>query len=291
MQTMSRRLNRLWSPIAMVILIPVSLVTFAVLGVAVWITYVCPSPNPPPLSPRPDDKPILVPGSMDSDANLLPLMDLPDLSKVDRRIIEPTGLVNPRYCLLVFGPQAKSCVWIVVDGEKVYVDRNGNGDLTEAEAFEPDERPEHLQDGGYHQWTYSLGDLAPGSQSEKHTGLTLDRYQDGDGPIHSVLSVWVGGVTLQCAGWGPLFTESRDTAPIVHFGGPVVAKPLRGSVLRVHSERQELHFCVGTPGLGNDSFAYVGCEAVPADLHPVVEVAWPGGGTGFKERFALLRRC
>jgi hypothetical protein len=290
MVTMSRRLNRLWSLIVLVILIMVSFMTFAVVGAAVWLTYINPSPNPPPLSPRPDDKPILVPGPMDSDADLPPLMDLPDLSKVDRRIIEPSGLVNPRYCLLVFGPQAKSRVWIVVDGETVYVDRNGNGDLTKAgEAFAPDEHPESTL-GGYHEWTYSLGDLAPGDQSEKHTGLTLDRYQDGDGPIHSVLSVWVDGVTLQCAGWGPLFTESRDTAPIVHFGGPVVAKPLRGSVLRVNTEHQELHFCVGTPGLGNDSFAYVGCEAVPADLHPVVEVAWPGG-TGFKERFALIRRC
>jgi hypothetical protein len=31
----------------------------------------------------------------------------------------------------VFGPEAKRSVWLVIDGEDLYVDRNGNGDLTE----------------------------------------------------------------------------------------------------------------------------------------------------------------
>src|SRR5262249_4307689 len=39
---------------------------------------------------------------------------------------------KPRYCLLVFGPEAKTRVWLVLDGDVLYVDRNGNGDLTEA---------------------------------------------------------------------------------------------------------------------------------------------------------------
>jgi hypothetical protein len=219
-------------------------------------------------------------------------MTLPDLSKVDRHIVVPTGLEKPGYCLLVFGPQAKSRVWIVVDGETVYVDRNGNGDLSEVgKAFPPSERPENTLMAGYHSWTYSLGDLVLGGESEKHTGLTLVRYQDGDGPIESVLSVWVDGIRLQYAGWGPLFTASPSTAPIVHFGGAVVAKPLRGTILRINEKPQELHFCLGTPGLGDHSFAYIGCETRPANTHPVIEIDWPSDGTGFKERFALTQRC
>jgi hypothetical protein len=58
---------------------------------------------------------------------------LPDLSKVDRRLVEPPGLTKPLYCLLVFGPQAATRVWLVLDGEKFYVDRNGDGDLTDPE--------------------------------------------------------------------------------------------------------------------------------------------------------------
>src|SRR5437868_9329865 len=59
-----------------------------------------------------------------------------DLATIDRTIgKEPPYQSKPKYCLLVFGPDAKTRVWLVLDGDVLYVDRNGNGDLTE-----PDER-------------------------------------------------------------------------------------------------------------------------------------------------------
>ena len=56
-----------------------------------------------------------------------------DLTKIDRTIAkEPTyQSKTPKYGLLVFGPEAKSRVWVVLDGDFLYVDRNCNGDLTE----------------------------------------------------------------------------------------------------------------------------------------------------------------
>lgn len=56
-----------------------------------------------------------------------------DYAKIDRTIAkEPTyQSTAPKYCLLVFGPEADTRVWLVLDGEVLYVDRNGNGDLTE----------------------------------------------------------------------------------------------------------------------------------------------------------------
>src|SRR5215470_2192313 len=55
-----------------------------------------------------------------------------DLTKIDRTIAkEPVYQNKPKYCLLVFGPEAKTCVWLVLDGNVLYVDRNGNGDLLE----------------------------------------------------------------------------------------------------------------------------------------------------------------
>src|SRR5262245_16175679 len=55
------------------------------------------------------------------------------LSKIERVIAkEPAYQTkNPKYCLLVFGEEAKQRVWLVLDGNALYVDRNGNGDLTE----------------------------------------------------------------------------------------------------------------------------------------------------------------
>ena len=44
---------------------------------------------------------------------------------------EPKYASQPYYALLAFGPKAQLMTWIVVDGEVVYLDRNGNGDLTE----------------------------------------------------------------------------------------------------------------------------------------------------------------
>src|SRR4051812_21945315 len=47
---------------------------------------------------------------------------------------EPTYQGRPRYCLLVFGPEAKARIWLVRDERHLYVDRAGTGDLTTPEA-------------------------------------------------------------------------------------------------------------------------------------------------------------
>jgi hypothetical protein len=63
-----------------------------------------------------------------------------DLTKIDRSIRkEPVyQSKNPQYCLLAFGSEAKIHVWLVIDGDALYVDRNGNGDLTDpGERFNP----------------------------------------------------------------------------------------------------------------------------------------------------------
>jgi hypothetical protein len=54
-----------------------------------------------------------------------------DYDKVERKLTkEPAYRTRtPRYALLLFGPAARP-VWVVLDGETLYVDRNGDGDLT-----------------------------------------------------------------------------------------------------------------------------------------------------------------
>src|SRR5262245_14914174 len=56
-----------------------------------------------------------------------------DLTRIDRSLRKEPAYQSktPQYCLLVFGPQAKVRVWLVLDGDALYLDRNGNGDLTD----------------------------------------------------------------------------------------------------------------------------------------------------------------
>src|SRR5690242_3715436 len=76
-----------------------------------------------------------------------------DLTRVDRTIRhEPVYKARPKYCLLVFGPKAKQRVWLVLDGNVLYVDRNGNGDLTEkgkrvnVPQFKASDHPAHARE-------------------------------------------------------------------------------------------------------------------------------------------------
>ena len=53
------------------------------------------------------------------------------LKKIDLTIKkEPKYVGEPRYLMLAFGPEAKFLAWVVLDGATLYVDRNGDGDLT-----------------------------------------------------------------------------------------------------------------------------------------------------------------
>src|SRR4051812_6132265 len=55
-----------------------------------------------------------------------------DYSRIDRKIAREPAYrsKSPRYALLLFGPKAALRVWLVLDGEELYLDRNGDGDLT-----------------------------------------------------------------------------------------------------------------------------------------------------------------
>src|SRR4051794_32966947 len=84
-----------------------------------------------------------------------------DLSHIDRAIRkEPAYRTkSPKYCLLVFGPEAKTRVWLVLDGGTLYVDRNGNGDLTEPGEKVAAEKAEGVAEGVY---TFQAGAVRDG---------------------------------------------------------------------------------------------------------------------------------
>jgi RNA polymerase sigma factor (sigma-70 family) len=100
-----------------------------------------------------------------------------DLSKVDRTFKkEPAYKAGPKYCLLAFGPGAKQRVWLVLDGDTLYVDRKGNGDLTEegervrAPAFSPSEHYLFSRER-----SIEIGDISVGGLT--HTGLVVKQAE------------------------------------------------------------------------------------------------------------------
>ena len=49
-----------------------------------------------------------------------------ELAKIDRTIVrEPTYASTPKYCLLVFGPEAKTRIWLVIDDQRGQIHRRG----------------------------------------------------------------------------------------------------------------------------------------------------------------------
>src|SRR4029077_15428016 len=96
-----------------------------------------------------------------------------DLSKVDRAIAkEPAYKSKPKYCLLVFGPEAQTKVWLVQDGDTLYVDRNGNGDLTEDGEKVADQRGEGPADGRY---SFKVGEVRDGALTHKELFVCVSK--------------------------------------------------------------------------------------------------------------------
>jgi hypothetical protein len=208
-----------------------------------------------------------------------------DLTAIDRTIVREPACAgkSSRYALLVLGPAAKDRIWLVKDSAALYVDRNGNGDLTD-----PGEKITPREGGsGEHGYAFEIPDLT--LRGQKHLNLRvafqpLRRWAFGEtarradvqgalkkDPQGDVLSlslqasmphlnpvarVWsfAGPIDLD----GPLCpSASPKDAPVVHLGGPLevslhVSRPtLRRNrtnalMLAVGVQDDEAHFGLDT---------------------------------------------
>ena len=251
-----------------------------------------------------------------------------DLTKVPRGIgKEPTYTSKaPRYLLLVFGPEAAERVWLVQDGDTLYVDRNGNGDLTEAgEAVPVKKRAGSDPDADGR--GFEAGDINVGGRIHKSlvvANIPLARLPEdvqslpdarqllrADPKAHIVsLTLEVRHATLKGAGVegrlpivvGPMdlggmlvFGISSKDAPVIHADGPLQIT-FYGNLptLRVGRET-DLILAVGSPGLGKGTTAMLSYDqAIPADVHPKVEISYPAAKSGdppVEEKYVLKDRC
>jgi hypothetical protein len=222
-----------------------------------------------------------------------------------------------KYCLLVFGPNAKTRIWLVLDGDVLYVDRNGNGDLTE-----PDERFTAKSTPGNARPTYPFAEIReypvldqiPTDGGRKytrfhvtHTTIKKDFTPVGrdDRELKSRFdkdsTLTRAGVTLYLDDKVRVqavteWTDRPSTAPVCHFGGPLSMAPLHCQELLLGEEATELQFCLGYRGLGrwvDDAFAILDYNEVPKEIEPVAEFTFDNRERGQPPIRVIvkLKRC
>jgi hypothetical protein len=208
-----------------------------------------------------------------------------DLTKIDRTIAkEPAYHSKPKYCLLVFGPEAKTRVWLVRDGDILYVDRNGNGDLTE--------EGERVVSKGGQVPVFQAGDITEAGGRVKHSELVVQFH---DEEKWTLLTIAIKGKGRQAASLGERslrFGASPQDAPVVHFDGPLTVRLLE----RMKVGEGEVFIAeIGTPGLGAGTFATIDPQypgVIPKGIFPVAQVTYPSknGARPIRASIALNRR-
>jgi hypothetical protein len=234
---------------------------------------------------------------------------------------------------MVFGPEARDRVWLVLDDEALYVDRNGNGDLTEEgkrikfPEFTSSDHPIYHEERSIKAGAVTVGGLT-------HTDLELSQYRcrrkiEGEvddlaewqdqldsiwrqlpnGIIHMVslkldpncyqLFDKPSAATVLHFAWvdgnGFLGLSVRpESAPILHFGGPLTRQLNPGEKLRQGNDPARTTLLIGTCGLGAGSFATMSYDLVPKEVRPVVEIRFPTKSPGHEpviRKYVLKERC
>ncbi len=197
-----------------------------------------------------------------------------DFDRLERKIEkEPKYKVQPLYALFVFGPEAKTRIWAVLDKSNtmydfydvLYFDRNGDGDLT--------------QDGERIEGTFNeagsaaglglvlhIGDLAvPGTElvhkklivstirKVDRTGIWFQMRYDGKTTVS-------GGI--QCNGSSTSWGKTIEEAPVLR---PTIRGRLsfgfygwgREKIELKIGERKDVHLVLGNRGSGSDTLCSV----------------------------------
>jgi hypothetical protein len=204
-----------------------------------------------------------------------------DLSKIDRTLTKEPAYETkkPKYCLLVFGPQARTRVWLVLDGKVLYADRTGKGDLTG-----PDKRLKNLSPKNPKVAHFRTGPiLAADGKTRYPDVLVLFRHEGRiNKPVRVVVQVFLpkafNGTRAERQRISEeselQFADRPQDAPILHIDGPLSLRLEDPKQVFVRGAKpSSLPVLIGTPGLGKRTYASLVFESdAPA---AVATIAFP----------------
>jgi hypothetical protein len=193
----------------------------------------------------------------------LPLAGAADLAGIDRTLKdEPKYAGTPKYCLLTFGHEGATQVWLVRDGDVLHVLASPDG-----------KSPKVWRKAVRYFSTFQIGDIWEDGGKTCHKNL---RYYPGS--RHAKLMVQVAG-HLQTAGRDPRgtleFGASPKEAPVVRFNGPLTLDLFHTQEPLRNNEVEDITAVVGTPGQGPGTFAALCCDAYPRNAWPTAVIEYP----------------
>lgn len=215
-----------------------------------------------------------------------------DYSKVDRRIAkEPPYHSLPKYALLLFGKEAAFRIWVVLDGQTLYLDRNADGDLTGK-----DERFNRIED------CRNVEIHAPDKSSYRITHVHLLRASNQESLMVHIDIQGRLGYRQYC----DVELKGRaGEAKIAHFDGPLTMGPRTvywkvpaDLALVMGDKPTDLQGGVGTMDADHGCWVVVAHNAdkspFPDGVFPIVDVQFPPkrmGDPPLKKRYRLDQFC
>jgi hypothetical protein len=233
---------------------------------------------------------------------------------------EPKYEHEPRYALLVFGLKREQRIWLVLDGTTLYVDQNGNGDLTESgkrlEPNNPTDGSNRFGGSGSHthfdifQFPVQAGMFGSSKFRLDHWIRAKDftPITDFDKKLHAEwLKLHYENCTLwrqdgQGQGQTPLIFMPKPTdAQVCALDGPLtfVVKMPEYQVLKRGEAGGDLAFHIavmGHPyrGAEHQLFNPLATKEVPTEAHLQVEIEYPAKKAQtlpLRRKYLLEQRC
>jgi hypothetical protein len=213
-----------------------------------------------------------------------------DLTKIDCTIgKEPAYKSKPKYCLVVYGPEANTRIWLVLDDNVLYTDRNGDGHITDKHERIPKTNSFEVsvaERQGVGSFSLRVA-VTPGRDGEDTFGQIWCRPTKRNALTESPSEPpWYQKIDGVLA-----FADRPQDAPIVHFAGRLTLTVLDWHKPRqprqfVRGKENEFSILLGTPGFGgkHEAFATVD-ELLPTVIgldFPVAEVEFSGKDLGKK---------